>query len=102
MQCRRQLCKSGSVAGSCTVASQGINGGHCSLSLEREFFARPRPCRGVKVGSDRSLVREELWRELRVRRLACVVLGRRRQQRAGAERSWLCEEGICSCVELIS
>ena len=60
----------------------------------------PAARRYVKAAFSRSLVREELWRHLPVRRIAWAVPGRRRQQRAGAERSWLREAATCSCVEL--
>ena len=42
--------------------------------------------RDVKAASARSLVRKDLWRRLRVGRLAWGVPGRRRQREAGAER----------------
>ena len=62
----------------------------------------PAAGRDVKAASARSLVREDLWRRLRVRRLAWGVPCRRRQREAGAERSWLREVANCSCVELNS
>ena len=55
----------------------------------------PAAGRDVKAASARSLVREDLWRRLRVRRLAWGVPGRRRQREAGAERSWLREVANC-------
>ena len=60
----------------------------------------PAAGRDVKSASARSLVREDLWRRPRVRRLAWGVPGRRRQREAGAERWWLREAANCSCVEL--
>ena len=60
----------------------------------------PAAGRYVKTASDRSLVREELWRQLRVRRLAWGVPGCGRQRGAGAERSWLREAATSSCGEL--
>ena len=55
----------------------------------------PAASREVKAASARSLVREDLWRRLRVRHLAWGVPDRRRQREAGAERSWLREVANC-------
>ena len=72
MQCRRQLCKSGSVAGSCAEARRPS--GEVELTAACRWDARSslHPATGwyVKAAAIPSLVSEEQWRQLRVRRLA--------------------------------
>ena len=89
MQCRRQLCKSGNVAGSCAEARR--LSGKVELTAACRWNARPSldlaAGRYVKAAAAPSLVSEEQWRQLRVRRLAWDVPGRRRQREAVAEKS---------------
>ena len=84
--------------------AQWRSSGEVELTAVCRWNARssldPAAGRDVKTASARSLVREDLWRRLRVRRLAWGVPGRRRQREAGEERSWLREAANCSCVEL--
>ena len=83
MQCRRLLCKSGSVAGSCAEARRPS--GEVELTAACRWNARssldPAAGRYVKAAVAPSLVSEEQWRQLRVRRLAWGVPGRRRQKK---------------------